>query len=558
MLGFSVAGSASGITLGPAIDVIGNVPLSDFSGNGYGTNSYKDWGNEPSIAVNPVNPNQILISSFAYNAGTSSGADVFYSSNGGTAWSSQFTITRPSASVTIPHDWRFAYDSHGTPHGAVLGSTSSGSNIYVGSSANPTGSGWAWTNGGNAINTINNPASLNNADQPWLALSGSNVYVAYDNFAQAAGVRVASSSNNGLSFIKDTAANTAGINTTFINPGNRIATDGAGNLYDVYTLGASPSPQGVHQVTYFLNRSRDGGSTWDFNGSSGSGGITIASGKSTQLDNAGTQASNTWFAKVNDLRGSIDAVAGDSTGAHVYVMYGLQDVSGADRIYLQEFHPSGGSLTSSPALVISPTGQRAALPSLTVLSNGTVVGEYETYESVNNLVDVHVMDSVDFGASVADDIMEYSFTPLTLLQATGGTSGNREFGDYLFMTSVGNNFYGTFAGRGNVNAGGINTTGLVDPFFFTGTATVPEPRSLLIILTGAVAITLKLRFRRRSAERAVSQWLVEARRASARSRTKHSLPRWALLQSPPLPPKGGTPAHSPALPYSIFCSSTRK
>gem|GEM_PF-6252830 len=46
--------------------------------------------------------------------------------------------------------------------------------------------------------------------------------------------------------------------------------------------------------------------------------------------------------------------------------------------------------------------------------------------------------------------------------------------------SIGDTFYGVFAGLGDVNAGGINTNGLIDPFFFSGTDAVPEPRSLLV------------------------------------------------------------------------------
>lgn len=95
----------------------------------------------------------------------------------------------------------------------------------------------------------------------------------------------------------------------------------------------------MHDVTYYLNRSRDGGVTWDFNGSSAVGGILVASGVSSQLDNAGTQASNNWFAGVNDLRGNITAIASDKAGSHIYVLYGAQDNTGTDRIYLEEFHP---------------------------------------------------------------------------------------------------------------------------------------------------------------------------------------------------------------------------
>jgi hypothetical protein len=109
---------------------------------------------------------------------------------------------------------------------------------------------------------------------------------------------------------------------------------------------------------------------------------------------------------------------------------------------------------------------------------------------------VHVAGSDDFGATISSDIDEYSFTPLTLQQATGRTDTDREFGDYLFLTSIGDTFYGVFAGLGNVNAGGINTTGLIDPFFFSGTDAVPEPGSLALLSTALICLILFFRGRR--------------------------------------------------------------
>jgi hypothetical protein len=293
--------------------------------------------------------------------------------------------------------------------------------------------------------------------------------------------RVAVSNNNGTAFAVDNPISN-GAQANSVNPGTRIATDNAGNVYSIFGVGTRTATDGVHNVTYYLNRSRDGGVTWDFNGSSAIGGIIIDSGVSTQLCNSCTQASNNWFAGVNDLRGNITAIAPDKSGSHVYVLIGKRDGSGTDRVYLAAYQPVGTNLVKTSEIVISPAGERAALPAIAVKDDGTVVMMYETY-GADGKVHVHVASSDDFGATISSDITEYSFTPLTLLQATGSSTSNREFGDYDFLMTLGDTFYGVFAGLGDVNAGGINTTGLIDPFFFFGTDTVPEPGTLSLLLT---------------------------------------------------------------------------
>jgi len=409
----------AGVLLNAAVDVIGNIPVAQFTGFGYGTNSYKDWGNEPSVAVNPLNTNQIVVSSFSYGTNsTTSGANIFYSTNGGVSWTSQFTVPAPSSGVGVPNDWNFQYDSTGVLHAVALGGCNA-CNIYQGSTTNPTSlAAWTWTGGGTRINTA---ASAGNVDQPWLAVQGGKVFVGYDDFTSGTYVRVATSLNNGASFTIDHAITNAPQNN-FINPGTRIATDDTGRVYSIFGLGGPASATGTHQVSYFLNRSSDNGATWDFSAATAVGGILIDSGTSTQLNNAGTQASNHWFAGVNDLRGNITAVASDSTGAHVYALIGKQDAGGVDRVYLVEFHASGNTLVKGTEIAVSPAGQWGAIPSITVLDNGTVVMMYDAYDAQTGKVNVHVATSSDFGASISSDVIEYSFTPLSLLAATGSTT----------------------------------------------------------------------------------------------------------------------------------------
>lgn len=140
----------AGLVVGAPIDVIGNLSPAQFIGLGYGTHTYKDWGNEPFVAVNPTNLNDVFISSFAYStSSTTSGANVFYSTTGGSSWTSQFSVPAPTNGVTIPNDWNFTYNSAGTLHGAVLG----GGNIFQGATADPASlAAWSYTGGGAPIN----------------------------------------------------------------------------------------------------------------------------------------------------------------------------------------------------------------------------------------------------------------------------------------------------------------------------------------------------------------------------------------------------------------------
>ena len=54
-VGLLVAPAAfAGLVVNPAVDVIGNLSLADFTGNNYGGRAYKDWGNEPLSRSTPL------------------------------------------------------------------------------------------------------------------------------------------------------------------------------------------------------------------------------------------------------------------------------------------------------------------------------------------------------------------------------------------------------------------------------------------------------------------------------------------------------------------------
>src|SRR5258708_3807798 len=113
------------------VDVLGHIPVADFTSL-IAPQSYKDWGNEPFIAVNPLDPTKIVISSFGFGTDTVNqpGAMISYSTNGGASWGLRFPVTAPGAGVSTPRDWNFAYDSLGNLHAAMLGSVGNSFNVY--------------------------------------------------------------------------------------------------------------------------------------------------------------------------------------------------------------------------------------------------------------------------------------------------------------------------------------------------------------------------------------------------------------------------------------------
>jgi MYXO-CTERM domain-containing protein len=472
------------------VDVLGNMSSSQFNSliTPY-IGSYQDWGNEPFVAVNPLHTNQVVVSGFAYGTNsTSFAASLWYSTNGGSSWAMKFPLQAPANGIDIPHDQTFAYDSSGNLHAAVLGGNGSGENIYHGVTSNPaTSLSTTWTSGGAQINHV----GTNNADQPNMALSGSHVYVAYDNFTFPTGrVQVARSDNNGVTFTaaNDLAISASSPSTSFTNPGTRLATDSSGNAYSIFGQGTASLGSGVQSVSWFLNRYRVGQSGWDFAGN----GIPIDVGTSHQIDGSGA----TWFGGINELRGNTTAVASDRTGNNIYAVYGKRDVSGLDRLYIEDFTPLAGTLVGGSSVAFSVAGQRAAMPSVAVTDNGTVFVEYDSYVgpggnplAVGGTFQAHLATSTDHGHTFTDQLL-YSWT------APGAPNdpvfgGNRELGDYQYLEALGNTVYGTFAARGDVNSGGINDTNMIAPFYFSqaGPASTPEPATfwLLALSGGALA-----------------------------------------------------------------------
>jgi hypothetical protein len=475
------------LNIGP-IDVVGHLPVAEYNqfianAVNFQGDPYKDWGNEPSVAVNPTNPSEIIVSSFAYGPGSfvvsgpgATQASLWYSTDGGSNWVIRFPISGfPAPGQSVPNDQTFAYDANGVLHGAFL--TVPSDNIFQGTTVDPNLDGvndrsasvWQWDP--NRVNLPN--ASRNSADMPWIALQGNHVYVGYNfhagNSHGTAGTavqgHVSASSDNGATFTSDNAISN-GFRAAFVNPGVRLATDAVGNIYAMFET-AEPSLPGIRDgqpqmVHYRLNESTDGGASWKYTQNDPIGGLVIDDGMSLQLGSS--------FGGVNATY-EIDALAADPTGAHVYAVYGKEDASGTDRLYLAEFHPDGqgGLVVRANPVALSVPGQRSSLPSIAVAANGTLAVQYDTFTPDNGEFHVHLATSTDHGLTFADQALD-DFTATGIPFPYSGTT--RLLGDYQYLIALGNTFYGTFAARGNVNdpSTGINTTDKLDPVFFSAAA----------------------------------------------------------------------------------------
>jgi hypothetical protein len=454
------------------IDVVGHLPAAEYNLfiASAQVNFYKDWGNEPYVAVNPLNPGQIVVSTFAYNTPR---ASLWYSTDGGADWDIRFPIPNsPAPGQGVPADQTFAYDSNGVLHGALLTyalSTKGPSfNIFHGSTSDPASDGqagkpddWQWS-----TQRVNLPNSTQDkADQPWIAVSGDHVYVAYGDSGGNGGgnsveARVSASSDGGATFTQDNPISKRSQWAAY-NPGIRIAADQAGRVYAFFEIGDGPLKSGEPLMTHYrLNVSFDQGTTWAYTDSSAEGGIPVADGLSLQ---AGVS-----FGGVSFLQ-SITAIAADPTGAHVYVTYGMKDATGADRIYLAEFHPdaSGNLAERANPVALSITGQRSALPSVAVTANGSIAVQYDTFTDADGQFHVHLATSTDQGQTFTDqDLNDFTAAGIPF-----PFSRNRLLGDYQGLIAVGNTVFGTFAARGNVQipGEGIDTTDKIDPFFYSVT-----------------------------------------------------------------------------------------
>ncbi|HEX3540315.1 MAG TPA: DUF11 domain-containing protein [Acidimicrobiales bacterium] len=432
-------------------------------------------GSEPSVALDPSNPEQAVMTSFS--GGWGANAPLWQTINGGQTWTQQFSIPAPPGRPAgCPCDQTVDFGRNGTLYGTFLINAASPSNnklnVVSGSTTNPAQpASWSWN--GNPVQLTNN-AAPGNVDQPWLLVNrdtttaaNDDVYGAYDDFNANNG-RVAVSLNaTPPNFTRDQSS---GSESPFdgANPGLRLAKDPAnGRMYALWqTATAGPSGAGTspHNVTIHLNRTADSGQNWTLNGNSG--GITVAVGNQDEY--------NYSFGQANTLQGGVDHAAVDPSTGDVYIVFGRDDDgAGAqrNRIYIDRLtYDNMGNLNVAagyPKAVSTSTD--AALPSVAVTTDGVVGVLYDSFDGTSPapgnfpIFTAHLARSTDQGSTFSDTVLKTFQSPT----AGTGAQGRRDLGDFQQLKAEGTTLYGTFSG--NRRAFSATANSVIDPIYFSTT-----------------------------------------------------------------------------------------
>ncbi|HQR34489.1 MAG TPA: choice-of-anchor D domain-containing protein [Blastocatellia bacterium] len=400
---------------------------------------------EPTIAVNPLNPNEVVIT--AFSGGWGANSPLWHSTNAGATWTKQFSIPSPPgiAAAGCPCDQVVDYGRGNRLSVTFLIGGTGTLNVFTGTTTNPANAlSWGWLLMG-GVTQATNLTGAGNTDQPWLQVTRNNlaadqddVYVAYDDFSGGPDMQVSVGHNsNPPSFTPD---NQSGTSTGSINPGHRLAVDPRnGTVYSLFQRFNAAGAGGSKNINFMLNRSTDGGNTWTLNGMAG--GIAVATADSTQP--------TAKFGTVNALLGGVDHAAVDPTNGDVYYAYGNRDSgTGNNRLSIRRLTDNGsGGLNIGAENFV--TGQvQAALPSVAVTTNGVVGVLYTTFDGTGMsgfpVFTAHLAMSMDQGVTFTDRVLSTFLSVAT----DNGNSRQRVLGDYQQLKAVGNTFFGVFTGNG--------------------------------------------------------------------------------------------------------------
>jgi hypothetical protein len=382
--------------------------------------SEADQNSEPSIGVNLLPPDEMVISSFGTLPGRFE-EPYFTTFNGGTVWSN-FRV----------HDYAYNDTTVGwtTPGGKSYAAQLSpnGAEILVRSSLAP--------HLGEAYQII--PAGIISRatpglDQPWINMTtaggADHIYVGYNDLTVLPG----STKTANVWYSLNSGANWRNVTIDPVNPGLqngpavRVSASPNGNTVYVAQERFN-APVGMdRQADIVVQRSANGGAD-NFAATV----TNVAAGITVPFDAT---------ALGHERLGSDLSVAVDPNNANVvYVAY-AQVVAGQSQIQVMRSVNGGAAWAPVPLFTVNPD---TGLPALAVAGNGALGMLYTYLDSANDLETRFIQAPADFSSST-DTLLEYfpDNTPAPLFDPY--------IGDYQGLVAVGNNFYGTFSASNDPN-----------------------------------------------------------------------------------------------------------
>jgi hypothetical protein len=429
-----------------------------------------DYGNEPAISANPLNPNQVVLTSFSGSGwAVGDNSSLFYSGDAGATWTYSVSVPPPpgiATPINCPCDQTLDWGRNGLLYGTFL-HIGSVQTVFSAQATNPTDpSSWVYRAPGGVSQPTNLPSFIY-VDQPWIASGpvpgdngGTNVSVAYDNFDSffnSSQIRAADSPGaSPLDFTRDAPTNNDSLQyNDGMNPGNRIAVGPDGKVFTVYQRLASLMPDGVKQLTYLVNVSTDGGQTWSVANSDHPSGAKIIAENVLSFQGNGSKIGG-----VNALLGGVDAITVDKNGA-AWVVYGARGAH--DQLFLVKVTYNAGSLTVGTPVTVSSNTVDSYLPGVAVLPNGEVGVLFITW---NGTMFQWRFQQYTNGTTLNKST---GFPAFTSPFSSTSQTNQRIFGDYIQLRAVGCRYYGTYPARG----AGVNSVDSIDPYFMSAPTQAP-------------------------------------------------------------------------------------
>jgi hypothetical protein len=418
---------------------------------------------EPSIAVNPRNPQEIVILTFSEAWGPSKNsrtdvsckptgdeqsAPLWRSLDGGVTWRKEFVIPRLNSNQDGPADQRAAFDAAGRLLIAAMDQPGFVTRIYRQQEASApvllAGLGFTSDQPHLEVDRFAASRCLDRVYSPWNKRDNQPFPLSFVSNSSDRGARVTEVSVG---------------NNNFPNRTARIAVAPDGAVYVVYKTQEARIDGRFQRARFRVVRSDDCGQTWG----PVSGGTPIhgEATVTTWFTDGGSGFGNAAKGRTNRALSSDAWVAVDPVGGAVYVAYIDLDAAGFSQIVVARSDDRGSTWNSSR---IPNEGRHCAYPEIAVAGNGVVGVLYvDMDDSGSSTIFRHrFARSFDQAATwpAAEQKTLQSMEPSNLDNDDNAVD-DYIWGDYEGLTAEGDTFFGVFTGE-SIN----RQQRQLDPIFF--------------------------------------------------------------------------------------------